>query len=130
MQSSVITHLAVIGELSKRLSDKFKKCVSHTWRQIAGFPDRGVHDYYQLDLEYLWINIQDDVPFLRILAIIKGSSGYQGFHRLLSSRFRLFRTGPETDDANGSFTKIAFSEKMPTTASYQIVYAIVIEKMN
>ncbi len=43
--------LAVIGELSKRLSDEFKKRVSLPWKQIAGFRDRAVHDYYQLDLD-------------------------------------------------------------------------------
>ena len=43
--------LAVIGELSKRLSGEFKKRVSLPWKQIAGFRDRAVHDYYQLDLD-------------------------------------------------------------------------------
>ena len=62
VQSAVIMQLAVIGELSKRLSDEFKKCVSLPWKQIAGFRDRAVHDYYQLDLEYVWLTIQDDLP--------------------------------------------------------------------
>jgi len=51
VQSAVIMQLAVIGELSKRLSDEFKKSVPLPWKQIAGFRDRAVHDYYQLDLE-------------------------------------------------------------------------------
>ena len=65
VQSAVIMQLAVIGELSKRLSAEFKKCVSLPWKQIAGFRDRAVHDYYQLDLEYVWLTIQDDLPLLR-----------------------------------------------------------------
>ena len=65
VQSAVIMQLAVIGELSKRLSDEFKKSVSLPWKQIAGFRDRAVHDYYQLDLEYVWLTIQDDLPLLR-----------------------------------------------------------------
>ena len=57
--------LAVIGELSKRLSDEFKKRVSLPWKQVAGFRDRAVHDYYQLDLEYVWLTIQDNLPLLK-----------------------------------------------------------------
>ena len=64
VQSAVIMQLAVIGELSKRLSDEFKKRVSLPWKQIAGFRDRAVHDYFQLDLEYVWLTIQDDLPLL------------------------------------------------------------------
>ena len=44
VRSAVIMQLAVIGELSKRLSDEFKKRVSLPWKQIAGFRDRAVHD--------------------------------------------------------------------------------------
>ena len=65
VQSAVIMQLAVIGELSKRLSDEFKERVSLPWRQIAGFRDRAVHDYYELDLEYVWLTIQDDLPLLK-----------------------------------------------------------------
>ena len=65
VQSAVIMQLAVIGELSKRLSDEFKERVSLPWKQIAEFRDRAVHDYYQLDLEYVWLTIQDDLPLLK-----------------------------------------------------------------
>ena len=65
VQSAVIMQLAVIGELSKRFSKEFKKRVSLPWKQIAGFRDRAVHDYYQLDLEFVWLTIQDDIPVLK-----------------------------------------------------------------
>ena len=65
VQSAVIMQLAVIGELSKRLSNEFKERVSLPWKQIAGFRDRAVHDYYQLDMEYVWLTIQDDLPLLK-----------------------------------------------------------------
>jgi uncharacterized protein with HEPN domain len=52
VQSAVIVQLAVIGALSKRLSSEFKAKVALPWKQIAGFRDRAVHDYYQLDLDY------------------------------------------------------------------------------
>jgi uncharacterized protein with HEPN domain len=65
VQSGVIMQLVIIGELSKRLSDQFKATVSLPWKQIAGFRDRAVHDYYQLDLDFVWLTIQDDLPLLK-----------------------------------------------------------------
>ena len=65
VQSAVIMQLAVIGELSKRFSTVFKQRIPLPWKQIAGFRDRAVHDYYQLDLEFVWLTIQDDLPVLK-----------------------------------------------------------------
>ena len=65
VQSAVIMQLAVIGELSKRFSKEFKKRIPLPWKQIAGFRDRAVHDYYQFDLEFVWLTIQDDLPVLK-----------------------------------------------------------------
>ena len=65
VQNAVIMQLAVIGELSKRLLEEFKERVSLPWKQIAGFRDRAVHDHYQLDMEYVWLTIQDDLPLLK-----------------------------------------------------------------
>jgi uncharacterized protein with HEPN domain len=65
VQSGVIMQLAVIGELSKHFSDEFKTKINLPWKQIAGFRDRAVHDYYQLDLEYVWLTIQDDMSLLK-----------------------------------------------------------------
>ena len=64
VQTAVIMQLAVIGELSKRFANEFKKQEPLPWKQIAGFRDRAVHDYYQLDLEFVWLTIQDDLPVL------------------------------------------------------------------
>lgn len=65
VQSAVIMQLAVIGELSKRLSEEYKGRVSLPWKQIAGLRDRAVHDYFQLDLESVWLTIQEDLPLLK-----------------------------------------------------------------
>jgi|SRR3989344_2693201 len=64
-QSAVIMQLAIIGELSKHLSEEFKSKVDLPWKQIAGFRDRAVHDYYRLELEFVWLTIQDDLPRLQ-----------------------------------------------------------------
>ena len=65
MQSAVIMQLALIGELSKKLSDAFKSGVDLPWKQIAGFRDRAIHDYLALDLHYVWLTIKEDLSVLK-----------------------------------------------------------------
>ena len=50
-QSAVIMQLALIGELAKRVSVPVKSSISVPWKEIAGFRDRAIHDYYQIDLQ-------------------------------------------------------------------------------
>lgn len=64
-QSAVILQLAIIGELSKKISDNFKLKVDLPWKEIAGFRDRAVHDYFSLDIEMVWKTIEDDLPILK-----------------------------------------------------------------
>lgn len=64
-QSAVILQLAIIGELSKRLSDTFKITVNLPWKEIAGFRDRAIHDYFSLDTKLVWKTIEDDLPVLK-----------------------------------------------------------------
>ena len=60
-QSAVIMQLALIGELSKRVSDETKSAVNIPWKEIAGFRDRAIHDYYQIDLQIAWDTITLDL---------------------------------------------------------------------
>ena len=53
-QSAVIMQLALIGELAKRISADTKSAVDVPWKEIAGFRDRAIHDYYQIDLNIAW----------------------------------------------------------------------------
>lgn len=62
--SAVILQLAVIGELSKRLSDEFKNGVSLPWQEIAGFRNRAIHEYLSLDLDEVWKTVENDIPVL------------------------------------------------------------------
>jgi len=64
VQSAVLMQLVVIGELSKKVSDERKTGVDLPWKQISGFRDRVVHDYYEVDLEYVWLTVQNDIPDL------------------------------------------------------------------
>ena len=60
-QSAVIMQLALIGELAKRVSEKTKSALNVPWKEIAGFRDRAIHDYYQIDLQIAWDTITLDL---------------------------------------------------------------------
>jgi len=54
--------LALIGELAKRVSDATRQQIDLPWKDIAGFRDRAIHDYYNIDLEVVWATILEDLP--------------------------------------------------------------------
>ena len=60
-QSGVIMQLALIGELAKRVPESTKAAIPVPWRAIAGFRDRAIHDYYQIDLQVVWGTILFDL---------------------------------------------------------------------
>lgn len=60
-QSAVIMQLALIGEMAKRVSDATKTSINVPWREITGFRDRAIHDYYQIDLKIAWDTIMLDL---------------------------------------------------------------------
>ena len=60
-QSAVIMQLALIGEMAKRVSDAARSNIDVPWKEIAGFRDRAIHDYYQIDLRIAWDTIELDL---------------------------------------------------------------------
>jgi len=60
-QSAVIMQFAVIGELAKRISAPVRASIAVPWKEIAGFRDRAIHDYYQVDLQVAWDTIVLDL---------------------------------------------------------------------
>lgn len=60
-QSAVIMQLALIGELAKRVSSHVKSSIAIPWKEIAGFRDRAIHDYFQIDLRVAWDTIALDL---------------------------------------------------------------------
>jgi uncharacterized protein with HEPN domain len=67
VQDGVIRQLMVIGEAVKLLSDDLR--VKHTdipWSRMARMRDRLVHHYFGIDIETVWLTVQDDLPILRI----------------------------------------------------------------
>lgn len=64
-QSAVILQLALIGELAERISDETRAEVSLPWKEIAGFRDRIIHDYFAVDLGIVWQTVLEDLPLLK-----------------------------------------------------------------
>jgi len=63
-QSAVIMQLALIGELAKRVSPATQSHINLPWKEITGFRDRAIHDYFELDLDVVWDTIEMDLPTL------------------------------------------------------------------
>jgi len=64
-QSAVIMQLMLIGELAKKISPASKNISSLPWKEICGFRDRAIHDYFELDLDIIWNTILMDLPVLK-----------------------------------------------------------------
>ena len=64
-QSAVIMQLMLIGEISKKISSKTKSSIELPWKDIAGFRDKAVHDYFEVDLDIVWNTIISDIPILK-----------------------------------------------------------------
>ena len=64
-QSATILQLTIIGEVAKKISSEIKNKTSLPWKDIAGFRDRAIHDYFQIDLEIVWNTILTDLPLLK-----------------------------------------------------------------
>jgi uncharacterized protein with HEPN domain len=63
LQDAVIMRLMIVGEASKNVSMEFR--ASHPevpWKEIAGFRDILVHQYFRVDKMRVWQILQQDVP--------------------------------------------------------------------
>ena len=64
-QSAVILQLVLIGEIAKQISEQTKAKINLPWKEIIGFRDRAIHNYFGIDLEIVWQTVQDDIPQLK-----------------------------------------------------------------
>ncbi len=65
VQSAVIMQLTLIGEVSKKVSDDLKEKVNLPWKEIAGFRDKAIHNYFDINLDVVWNTIIIDLPPLK-----------------------------------------------------------------
>jgi len=64
-QSAVIRQLEIVGEATKRLSEKFRKAHPDIpWRNLAGMRDILIHAYNHVDTEEVWNAAIESVPKL------------------------------------------------------------------
>ena len=64
-QDAVIRQFEIVGEATKNLSEIFRE--RHPllpWKDLAGFRDKLIHQYFGVDLTTVWRSVIDDVPVL------------------------------------------------------------------
>ncbi len=65
VQDAVIRQFEVVGEATKNLSSGFRgRHETIPWKDLAGFRDKLIHQYFGVDLEIVWNTIRDDLPML------------------------------------------------------------------
>lgn len=80
IQDAVLRNLQTMAEATQRLSVELQ--IAHPeieWRKIAGFRNVLVHDYLGVDLERVWLIIEQSLPALKraVIEILK-ERGYKG----------------------------------------------------
>ena len=65
VQDAVIRNLQTLAESGQRLSSEIKGTEPHIpWRELAGFRNVIVHGYLGVDLEAIWLVVEQDLPGL------------------------------------------------------------------
>ncbi len=64
-QSAVILQLLLIGEIAKKISSEGRSKIDLPWKEIAGFRDRAIHNYFEIDLDIVWQTLISDLPELK-----------------------------------------------------------------
>ena len=63
-QDAVLRQLQVLGEAARRVSPSLREsCPEVPWHKIAGMRNKGVHEYFVVDLDVVWGTALDDVPW-------------------------------------------------------------------
>ncbi|HAP34622.1 MAG TPA: DUF86 domain-containing protein [Bacteroidetes bacterium] len=65
-QDAIIRNLQILAESSQRISQETKISFPDiSWRGIAGFRNLLVHDYLSINIERVWLIIDNDLPGLK-----------------------------------------------------------------
>ncbi len=70
LQDAVIRNIEIIGEATKKISDKLKSKYPHIpWKEMAGMRDKLIHDYMGVDVAVVWKTVELDIPMLEQLLL-------------------------------------------------------------
>lgn len=93
--SVVIRELQEIGELVKRLRDRFPIYVESNveWKKIIGFRNLVVHQYFSVDPDIIFEIVQKEIPSLEkdVLELIKKLSDKTVIYMVISDLKTLFQ---------------------------------------
>jgi uncharacterized protein with HEPN domain len=65
VQDAVIRQFEIIGEAAKNVSSDFRNRYTNIpWKDLAGFRDKLIHQYFGVDIATVWRSVQDDMPVL------------------------------------------------------------------
>ncbi len=65
-QSAILQKLIIIGEAVAHLSQVFRDQHHEIeWKNIVGFRNIAVHQYFSVEMAIVWITATEDVPTLR-----------------------------------------------------------------
>ena len=65
VQDAVIRQLEIVGEATKNFSEEFR--MRHPvipWKDLAGFRDKLIHQYFGVDISLVWRSVVEDIPLL------------------------------------------------------------------
>ncbi len=75
---AVIRNIEIIGEAVKNIPENVRKRDQQiSWKAIAGMRDKLVHDYFGVDIQFVWNTVIDDIPFLKekIIQLLNNQTG-------------------------------------------------------
>ncbi len=63
---ATIKQIEIIGEACNAITDELKLANSLVpWRQIVGFRNISIHEYFGVNLQVVWEIAKNDLPFLK-----------------------------------------------------------------